>query len=129
MVGVGCLLLLAGMGVGLWAGSALGWRRALGLDARPAQAALPALVFAGPYRFVRHPRALAVILLSLGAGWMAEPLPSWACVTTASGALIAAVWRERQLVGFGEAYARYRKAVPFLVPCRVSRTPFSSFVS
>lgn len=113
------LLLLAGIGVAAWTAFVLGWRRMIGLQAEPPHPALPVLVFAGPYQFARHPRALAVVLISLGAAMIGHPLPIWLCGSTAMAALLAAVWRDRRLLGeFGEAYRRYRQAVPFLVPYR-----------
>jgi protein-S-isoprenylcysteine O-methyltransferase Ste14 len=119
MTVIGFLLLVVGVGIGGWTTYAAGWRRTIGLDVRPLHPALPELVLAGPYQLVRHPRALAVVLISLGAGVMRELLPIWLCAMLATGALLAAVWRDRQLaLRFGEAYRRYQRAVPFLVPRR-----------
>lgn len=120
MTAIGFLLLVLGVGLGGWIASALGWRRMIRPNDLPPHPALPALVFAGPYQFVRHPRALSVLLISLGAGLIGEPCPFWLCVTTAAGAALAAAWRDRRFAGrFGEAYRRYQRAVPFLVPRRL----------
>jgi protein-S-isoprenylcysteine O-methyltransferase Ste14 len=119
MRAVGFVLLAVGIGVGGWIASVLGWRRVIKTDDVPRHPALPVLVLAGPYRFVRHPRALSILLITLGAGLMRDPFPFWLCSTAATGALLAAVWRDRQLLEkFGEAYRRYQRAVPFLVPRR-----------
>jgi protein-S-isoprenylcysteine O-methyltransferase Ste14 len=123
MITGGVLLLLAGVGIAAWTASVLGWRRMMGLDSEPPHPALPVLVFAGPYQFARHPRALAVVFVSLGAATIGHPVPIWLCGSTAVAALLAAVWRDRRLLGeFGEAYRRYRQAVPFLVPYRCRRS-------
>ena len=75
-------------------------------------------VVRGPYRFVRHPLYSCVIVLLwatpdmtadrllLAASWSA-----WICI----GALL----EERDLVAdFGDAYRRYQRQVPMLVPWR-----------
>jgi protein-S-isoprenylcysteine O-methyltransferase Ste14 len=88
-------------------------------DAGPPDPALPVLVFAGPYQFVRHPRALTAVLISLGAGMTHEPLSMWLYGLTAMSALLAAARRDRQLLAkYGEPYRRYQRAVPFLLPRR-----------
>jgi protein-S-isoprenylcysteine O-methyltransferase Ste14 len=119
MTVTGFLLLMVGIGIGGWTAAVLGWRRVLGLDVGPPHPALPVLVFAGPYRFVRHPRTLAVVLISLGTPMVREVLPVWLYGMMATAALLGAAWRDRQLlVRYGEAYRRYHRVVPFLVPRR-----------
>lgn len=110
-------LLLCGGGLLGWVVQALGWRRAVGLSGAPPHAALPALVLSGPYRHVRHPRTLGVLCLLVagalrgGAGMCG----------LAAGAALLLVWSARRddarlADRFGAAYARYRRAVPLLVP-------------
>jgi protein-S-isoprenylcysteine O-methyltransferase Ste14 len=123
MTVTGFLFLLVGVGIGGWAASVLGWRRTIGMEVGPPDPALPILVLAGPYQFVRHPRTLAVILVSLGAAMAHATLPIWLCGMTAMVALLAAARRDRQLlIRYGETYRRYRRVVPFLVPRRPRST-------
>jgi protein-S-isoprenylcysteine O-methyltransferase Ste14 len=114
---IGLILSIVAVAIAGWTASVLGWSRMIGWEVGPPHPALPQLVLAGPYQFVRHPRVLAIVLISLGAGMRHEPVPMWLCATIAALALLAGAWRDRQLrARFGEAYRRYQKAVPFLVP-------------
>ena len=61
------VLVLLGIGLELWSGAELGWRRALDLDDAPPDPALPRLVFGGPFRLVRHPQSLGLLLILAGA--------------------------------------------------------------
>lgn len=117
MIVGGFALLAAGSGIAIWTASVLGWRRMIFVEGEPPHPALPVLVFAGPYQFVRHPRALAVVLISLGGTLLGDPLPVWLCASLALGAVLMAIRRDRRLLArFGESYHRYRQAVPFLIP-------------
>ena len=87
------------------------------LRGRPAQA-LP-LTIRGPYRWVRHPLYASILLLI------------WACPSVAADRLLFnvlwTVWvvvgtllEERDLAAeFGEAYRKYQRSVPMLVPWRL----------
>ena len=106
----------AAVGLFAWVVQALGWRRGLGLSERPPDAALPPLVLYGPFRRVRHPRALA-LLCALAAGASAWRGTWW----LAGLAAVVVLWQARRddarlAVRFGEAYARYRRVVPFMLP-------------
>ena len=77
----------------------------------------------GPYRFVRHPIMLGLI----GAFWAAPVLSAdralFAAAMTAY-ILVGVLFEERDLEGeLGPDYARYRRAVPMLVPVP-GRGPF-----
>lgn len=77
-----------------------------------------ALIESGPFKIIRHPRYLMVVISTIG----------WAMITNYSGAyLTAAVFfvclfgiiklEERELIArFGDAYRDYKKRVPMLVP-------------
>ena len=111
-------LLALGFGLEIWAGVILGWDRALELDDRPPDPALPDLVFAGPFRFVRHPQSLGLLLLLAGMAVALRSPVMYVLATAAAGLVIAMALRhDAELTQrFGEAYTRYRRIVPFLVP-------------
>lgn len=77
-----------------------------------------ALIESGPFKIIRHPRYLMVVVSTIG----------WAIVTNFSGAYITAAaffvclfliikLEERELLArFGDAYRDYQKRVPMLIP-------------
>jgi len=85
------------------------------------------LVVAGLYRFVRNPQYLGVVLVVVG-----EALLTGAAVLFGYAAFLAAAYHlfvryhEEPALGrlFGEAYARYREAVPRWLPRRPGRTRY-----
>lgn len=110
------LLLCAG-GLLAWVVQVLGWQRSLGLDAAPPDPALPALVLYGPFRRVRHPCTLALLCAAAAAALRWGGALWW----IAGLAGLVLVWSARRdearsAARFGEAYQRYRHAVPFIVP-------------
>ena len=115
---IGILVTGGGAGCMVWAARTLGARRFLG---RPS--ARPFLVLRGPFRYVRHPFYAATICVLAGAWWLsgAAALGVALCLALPGvGGLI--VVEERKLVErCGEAYQRYRTAVPALIPWRWRR--------
>jgi protein-S-isoprenylcysteine O-methyltransferase Ste14 len=112
------LLILAGVGLLVWTASILGWRRWLDLEDTPSEPESPALVFAGPFGVIRHPQTLA-LLLCLGGAALRWPRPGlWVLALLAATAALALAASEepRMERRFGEAFQRYRRAVPFLLP-------------
>lgn len=112
------LFVMGGAGVLAWSALALGWRRCLDLDDAPPGREMPHLVLGGPFGFVRHPQTLGLLLL-LAAAALRWPRPGMWVATLLAGGLIlslAAGDEARLSDRFGEAYARYRRAVPFLLP-------------
>ena len=101
-----------------WAVASLGWRRALDLTDAPPDPASPQLVFAGPFRFVRHPQSLGLLLILLGVAVAARSMAMWLLATMAGALVIAmAVRHDREMARrWGETHARYRRAVPMLLP-------------
>jgi protein-S-isoprenylcysteine O-methyltransferase Ste14 len=77
------------------------------------------LVTTGPYRLVRHPIYLGVVVLTIG---QALAFASWpALVVVLCGIVPSFVWRasaEEKLLGrtFGEPYAVYRRQTWMIVP-------------
>lgn len=116
---------LLAFAVFLWGGFALRAFDPFGLS--PIRAYLsgrreqpPALVIRGPYRWVRHPLYFCILLLM----WSSTEITAdrilfnilwtaWICVGT--------VLEEVDLTAeFGDAYRRYRRTVPMLIPWRVT---------
>jgi protein-S-isoprenylcysteine O-methyltransferase Ste14 len=112
------LLILLGAACELWAGFELGWRRAIDVSDAPPDTALPQLVFGGPFGFVRHPQSLGLLLILIGAALGIRSLGMCLVAVVAGGLVIAmAVRHDAELARqHGEAYARYRRAVPLLLP-------------
>jgi protein-S-isoprenylcysteine O-methyltransferase Ste14 len=111
-------LLCTGGGLLLWALPLLGWRRWLDLDDAAPDPALPALIFAGPFAVVRHPQSLGLLCV-LGAAALTWRRPGmWVLALLGAAVVLALAARDeaRQAERFGEAWARYRTAVPFLLP-------------
>jgi protein-S-isoprenylcysteine O-methyltransferase Ste14 len=110
--------MVAGMALELWTVAVLGWRRILDPTATPADAEQPALVLGGPFAIVRQPHALGLVVLLVGAALALRSAAAAVPATLAIGAVIAtAVRTDRMLADrHGEAHARYRRAVPLLVP-------------
>ncbi len=77
------------------------------------------LVAAGPYRWVRHPLYLFIILMI----WSYPDLTADRLVFNVlwtAWIVVASVLEERDLVAeFGDSYRKYQRAVPMLVPYRV----------
>lgn len=110
--------LALGAGLEAWAGLTIGWRRALDLTDLPDEAALPKLVFAGPFRLVRHPQSLGLLMLLAAAALIFVSPVMWLLAALAGGLVIAMALRDDREMAqqFGEAYARYQQRVPLLVP-------------
>jgi protein-S-isoprenylcysteine O-methyltransferase Ste14 len=96
----------------------LGWKRWFDLDDGGLEAAPAPLVLAGPFRLVRHPQSLALLcVLAAAAVTGRRPAMVVLGVLGAAAVLALAARDDARLAGrFGEAYARYRQAVPFLLP-------------
>jgi protein-S-isoprenylcysteine O-methyltransferase Ste14 len=117
---LGVVSMACGAGLEFWAALALGWRRALDLSDAPPDPALPRLVFGGPFRVVRHPQSLGLLLMVIGTTLAVGPARSGAVAVLAGGLVVAMTVRhDRDLARVhGEAYARYRRQVRLLLPLR-----------
>ena len=104
----------AGIAVGLWA---LGANRAGNFNVRPEPRVGARLVTTGPYRFVRHPMYLAVLLVAAGCALgYAEPWRAVALVALAMVLHVKAAIEERLLAGVHPGYADYARRTPRLIP-------------
>jgi len=114
------VLLALGAVLEAWALLELGWRRALDLTDAPPDPAMPRLVFGGPFRVVRHPQSLGLLLIVVGTALAVRTAGMWLVAVLAAAFVIAmAVRHDRELArDHGEAYARYRRQVPLLLPLR-----------
>lgn len=116
--GLGMLLSAVACGWTVWTLRTSGLARMLGRPAPP-----PALVLRGPYRFVRYPCCTALLFFWLGIwcwnpGWIAAA----GFLVALGGCLVWVAFQEhRRVTRFGEAYRRYRIAVPALLPLRFRR--------
>jgi len=115
---LGCVLFVTALALMFWTGLTIGWGRMLGFADRGDG---PALVFEGPYRFVRHPFLLSVELMALAAALVTGRAAAWLIAfLVVAGVKVVAQWEEQRLSEqFGEAYDRYRDATPALYPLMV----------
>lgn len=112
---IGYLISLAGLVYAIWAIQVLGFSRFCGLGVPS-----PSLILCGPYRFVRHPFYLGALafLLGLFVATGDGIVAALVVFTIAATGLAIRIEEGRLLTCFGEAYRRYREAVPALVPRR-----------
>jgi len=85
------------------------------------------LVTRGPYRWVRHPYFLGILLMLLGAIVAMRSLPALILLYPALRVTLVRAHREEHnlVLRFGEAYLAYHERVPFMLPLRppLPRTP------
>jgi protein-S-isoprenylcysteine O-methyltransferase Ste14 len=106
-------LIAAGLAIGLWAISA---NRPGNFNIRPEPKEGGSLVTAGPYRFIRHPMYLAVLVVMAAfvvAGDAAQGL-LWVLLAIVLAA--KAVREERGLVLVHPGYAAYRRNTRAIIP-------------
>jgi protein-S-isoprenylcysteine O-methyltransferase Ste14 len=113
---LGGLLLLVGLSFALWS-VYIQFDRGRGtpLPMLPTQE----LLVRGPYRYCRNPMTLGTLLAYLGLAIGAGSLSGIGIVLCVAALLITYLKRfeERELTErFGEAYRRYRREVPFIIP-------------
>lgn len=112
----GGLLTVVGFCLGLWSIAAQLTRgRGTPLPVMPTQE----LLTGGPFRYCRNPMTLGTILAYLGLAIAARTVSGVALVLSLAASLLVYLKRfeERELAErFGEAYAAYRRDVPFIIP-------------
>jgi protein-S-isoprenylcysteine O-methyltransferase Ste14 len=110
---VGVALLLAGLGVAVWARVHLGRNWGMPMTEK----AEPELVTSGPYRFVRHPIYSGILLGLLGTALATDLYLLVAFGVAFAYFLYSATVEERLLAkAFPEAYPRYRAHTKMLIP-------------
>ena len=116
--GFGVFLAVAGCGWTAWTIWTSGLTRMLGRPVPP-----PALLLRGPYRFVRYPCCSGLIAFLVGwLLWNPSRIAAVSCALAVAASLVWVMFQDRRrLVRFGEAYRRYRIAVPTLLPLRLRR--------
>jgi protein-S-isoprenylcysteine O-methyltransferase Ste14 len=108
-----------------WGTTALGFFDAFGIRAilnhlRGRKPKETLLIIRGPYRFVRHPLYLFVLVMIWSSPDLTMDRLLFNVLWTA-WIYIGALLEERDLVaGFGEAYRQYRQKVPMLIPWRIN---------
>lgn len=123
---------VAAVAFGVWAGGAAGVGRISGLDGVAAGVAGNAvrptppahgpyeadagLRVRGPFARTRHPLNLAFLPMLWGARRLTSRRLGAALVGTAYVVLGSALEERRNGAAYGQAYARYRRRVPFLLP-------------
>ena len=115
---LGGLLALAGISLALWSINDQFERgRGTPLPLMPTQE----LLVSGPFRYCRNPMTLGTILFYLGVAIAAGTLCGALIALLIGAGLITYLKRfeERELEErFGEAYVRYKREVPFMIPKR-----------
>ncbi|MGE5229542.1 MAG: methyltransferase family protein [Deltaproteobacteria bacterium] len=113
---VGGILAVLGFSLGLWSViSQLGRGRGTPLPVMPTRE----LLTEGPFRYCRNPMTLGTILAYLGIAFAARTIAGTALVLSLAASLLVYLKRfEEKELGerFGEAYAAYRRDVPFIIP-------------
>jgi protein-S-isoprenylcysteine O-methyltransferase Ste14 len=110
---VGVVLLLAGLGLAVWARIYLGRNWGMPMTRMDE----PELVTSGPYRFVRHPIYSGLLLGLLGTAVAISPYFLIAVLATGAYFIYSARVEERILAeSFPEAYSSYKARTKMLIP-------------
>jgi protein-S-isoprenylcysteine O-methyltransferase Ste14 len=122
LLGLAALLLAAAALLRTWASAYLHAAVVYAADVKA-----ESLVADGPYRRVRNPLYFANVLMAVGMGTLMSRVGFVVCVLAMVVFCYRLIFREEAelLAGQGEAYERYRKAVPQLWPALTPRIPSS----
>jgi protein-S-isoprenylcysteine O-methyltransferase Ste14 len=116
LIGVlGLIIMIGGLGLRYWAAKTLGefYTRTLLIKAQHR------LVEQGPYRMIRHPGYLGVILLFIGAGIATNDwIPMVVIPIVLFAAYIYRIWAEEKMLqtALGEPYTNYMRRSWRLIP-------------
>lgn len=109
----GMVLMGAGTAIGFWSAAFLG----RGLTPTPVPNGATELVTRGPYRYVRHPMYLAVVLFMGGVAIRSGSWLAWPLLAGLVGLFhVKARWEEGQLIEVFRGYDAYMDRTPRFVP-------------
>jgi protein-S-isoprenylcysteine O-methyltransferase Ste14 len=119
LVTIGCVLIVAGLGLLVWTNLLFDrvGKGTLGLG--PVMGEPVHLVVRGPYRHVRNPMITGVLCILLGEAAVtgSGALLGWFAIFLAFQATVIPLWEEPHLVRrFGNEYVDYRRNVPRWIP-------------
>jgi protein-S-isoprenylcysteine O-methyltransferase Ste14 len=126
----GCVLFLVASWLDVQTRHAFGWRRLVGLTELNPQHSLCAVIHAGIYARVRHPRYLLYMLMVLSMAFLtgAPAIFVLAFLNILMYQILAPL-EERELLGqYGPQYEEYQRMVPRFVP-HLRRTPHAGVPS
>jgi protein-S-isoprenylcysteine O-methyltransferase Ste14 len=107
-------LAVAGLLLGLWA---LKVNRPGNFNIHPAPREGGHLVETGPYRLIRHPMYVALMMFGASCAWIADSFPGWMLWLTLVCVLaVKALLEEWMLARAHQAYAAYRQRTRSFVP-------------
>jgi protein-S-isoprenylcysteine O-methyltransferase Ste14 len=113
----GALLTFGGLGVVLWGRLALGKMYYVSSSAGAQLFADHRLVTIGPYRLVRHPMYLGILLAAVGGALLYRTWAMLLLVLTGLGLTLRARREEQALAAeFGQAWRDYRRRTPAFLP-------------
>ena len=108
------LISLLGVLLGL---TTLAFNRIGNFNIHPALRKSAQLITTGPYRWVRHPMYLSVVLCLLGVALYSTHLIAWSGLAVSAGAMIGKSYIEESLLlERFEAYATYKNKTKRLIP-------------
>ena len=113
---LGCLLILAGWGFGIWS---IYMQFTLGRGTPVPLMATQKLIIRPPYSYCRNPMALGAIVMYLGVALLFGSFGAVVLVLLGAGILLTYIKRieEREMeIRFGQEYLNYKKQTPFLIP-------------
>jgi len=116
-LGTGALLGATGLGLYLWGRFALADMYNVSSSLGSELYASHRLVTSGPYRLVRHPMYLGIVIGAFGALLVYRTWTMVFVIAALPGAVFKALREDRLLrAEFGEAYEAYRRRVPGWIP-------------
>lgn len=106
-------LLVAGLGTGLWAITA---NRPGNFNIRPEPRAGGSLVTHGPYRWIRHPMYLAVLLVTGAFAWGGDAVQAGLWLALAAVLAAKATREEKGMAAMHAGWDDYRRRTAAIVP-------------
>jgi len=119
MIIVGLTLFSGGVLLHIWTARLLGWRKTVGLNELRGDTDKGSLITSGPFSLVRHPTYDAHTLIIAGIFLLTgyEGIGFITLIDFLLSYLVVTAIEEKELVSrFGDAYLKYRKKVPRMIP-------------